>query len=168
MPRQFLVAVAAALLFLSPWAGSSDEDATGPVFVKVYAGKSPPSWNQFRKLVRRNLKRKEVLPDSTEIPCEIGKYYALGVIASDPGKHFLSFETTAIFRDLNNYDAPRRSHREHTLTREEFGTRRFAFKIRQGSVDHDMTLVVHIDNQVYVRHKFEIRGCENDGSNDTA
>lgn len=160
MNRKLSTLLAVTLLMATHYAAAAGEDETGPVFVKVFAGESPASWNRFRKLVRRNLKRKETLPDTTEIPCEIGKYYALGVIASDPGKHFLSFETTAIFRDLDNYNAARRSHREHTLTRDEYGTRRFSFKIRSGSVDHDMTLVVHIGKQVYVRHKFEIRGCE--------
>lgn len=164
MIRRIAICLTAAFLLAGPLTASTEESASGPLFVKVFAGESPATWNQFRKIVRRNLKRKEALPDRTEIPCEVGKYYALGVVASDPGKHFLSFETTAIFRDLNNYDAPRRSHREHTLTRDEFGTRRFAFKIRQDSIDYDMTLVVHIGNQVYLRHKFEIRGCENDES----
>lgn len=158
MLRLSMPLVATLLLVLADF-GLAAEPESGPIFVKVFAGESPASWNKFRRIVRRNLKRKEVLPDVTNLPCEYGKYYALGVLASDPGKHFLSFETTAIFRDLNNYDAPRRSHREHTLTREEFGTRRLAFKIRSGSVDYDMTLVVHIGKQVYLRHKFQIRGC---------
>lgn len=156
--------VVASLLLAVSHAEQQDADDE-PVFVKVFAGLSPASWGDFRRSVRKNLKRKEALPDSTEIPCEPGRYYALGAIATHPRRQMLFFETTAIFRDLNNYDAPRKSHREHTLKKEEFGTRRFSFKIRNDAVDHDMTLVVHIGNTVYLRHKFLIRGCET-GSGD--
>ncbi len=134
-------------------------DPEPPVFVKVFAGVSPASWGDFRREVRRNLKRKATIPERTEIACEVGRWYALGVIATQPGVQMMFFETTAIFRDLDNYDVPRHSHREHTLKKEQFGTRRFAFKIREGAVDHDATVVVHVGKQVYVRHTFEIRGC---------
>jgi len=149
-----------AVLMLSVTHAQQNDASDQPLFVKVFAGISPSSWGDFRRQVRKNLKRKEALPESTKIPCETGRYYALGAIASHPGRQMLSFETTAIFRDLDNYEAPRTSHREYTLRKEEFGTRRFSFKIRKDAVDHDMTLVVHIGKTVYLRHKFEIRGCQ--------
>lgn len=149
-----------ALLALAGSIAAEDDPGSEPLFVKVFAGVSPSSWNKFLRTVGKNLKRKEPIPDSTEISCKPGTYYALGAIVTQPGRQMLFFETTAIFRDLNNYEAARTSQREHTLRKEEFGTRRFSFKIREDAVDHDMTLIVHIDNTIYLRHKFLIRGCK--------
>ncbi len=154
-----MLATCLAMLFLA--LPSVADDARSPLFIKVFAGESLTSRRDFNKAVRRNLKAKAEIPDSSIIPCEAGKYYGLGVIVSAPGKQFLSFETTAIWRDLDNYDKPRRSAREHTLKKDEYGTRRFFFKIRNKSVDHDMTFIAHIGKQVYLRHKFHIRGCKN-------
>ncbi len=154
--RLLLIGALISLTFAVSAEGDLEE---GPLFVKVFAGLSPTSWGSFRRAVTKNLKSKAAIPDSSEIPCDVGRWYALGVIASQPGRQMLFFETTAIFRDLDNYDTPRRSHREHTLNKKEYGTRRFSFKIREGSVDHDTTIVVHIGKKVYLRHKFQIRGC---------
>lgn len=135
------------------------EEETGPLFVKVFAGMSLNSRRDFNKVVRKNLKTKKQIEDVTVIPCDVGDYYGLGVIVSAPGKQFLSFQSTVIWRDLENYDVPRRSSREHTLRKNEYGTRRFFFEIRANAVDHDMTMILHINEQVFLRHKFEIRGC---------
>ena len=158
-----LVSTLVMSLALSFGAKAATEEQ-GPLFVKVFAGQSLNSRREFNTAVRKNLKAKIAIPDGTIIPCEIGKYYGLGVIVTAPGKQTFSFETTAIWRDLDDYDAPRRSQRDHTLRKNDFGTQRFFFKIRSGSVDHDMTFVAHIGNQVYLRHKFHIRGCDKPSS----
>lgn len=134
-------------------------DDSGPLFVKVYAGKGFRKLRDFDRAVSRNLKKRAEIPDATQIDCEPGERYGLGVIVSVPGKQFVAFETTAIWRDLDDYDAPRRSHREHALNKKEFGTRRFFFKMRDGDRDHDMTFVIHDGNRVFLRHRFLIRGC---------
>lgn len=135
------------------------DDETGPIFVKVYAGVAANSYREFERKVRKNMKDKVSIEDSTVIPCKVGSYYGLGVIISAPGKQFFSFETTAIWRDLNNYDEPRRYNRTYSLRKSEYGTRRFFYEVRANSVDHDMTFIMHIGQQVFARHKFQIRGC---------
>lgn len=146
------------LTFTATSAHAREEAA--PLFVKVFAGKSLSSRRDFSKAVRRNLKSKTEIENVTVIPCDVGDYYGLGVVVSAPGKQYMNFETTAIWRDLDNYDVPRRSNRAHSLRKTEFGTRRFFFEIRAGSVDHDMTFIIHDGGTVYLRHKFEIRGCD--------
>ena len=136
------------------------EDETGPLFVKVFAGKSANSYREFKRAVRKNLKAKKAIEDVTTIACDIGKYYGLGVIVTAPGKQFLNFESTATWRDLDDYEKPRRFHREYSLRKPDFGTQRFFYEVRADSVDHDMIFVIHIGQQVYLRHKFEIRGCD--------
>lgn len=148
-----------ALLFVSHPSLSQADDETGPIFVKVFAGMSANSRREFDRQVRSNLKNKVAIEDTSVIPCETGAYYGLGVIVSAPGKQFFSFDTTAIWRDLDNYNEPRRYHKEHSLRKKAYGTRRFFYQIRSNSVDHDMIFVMHIGQQVYLRHKFEIRGC---------
>ncbi len=157
--RLSLLTLVACLIW--PPAAYSD-DAQEPLFVKVFAGESLSSVRLFNKAVSRNLKNKVLIPDETTIHCKAGQRYGLGVIVSAPGKQTFSFETTAIWRDLNTESPPRTSTREHTLRKNQYGTRRFFFTVRDDSVEHDMTFVAHIGQRVFLRHKFLIRGCKTD------
>ncbi len=151
----------ATLVFVFATRISAEE--AGPLFVKVYAGPALNTAREFHKAVQHNLKKKVDIPDETLVACEPGNRYGLGVIVSAPGKQTFSFETTAIWRDSDPDKPPRRSSREHTLRKNQYGTRRFFFTIRENGVDHDMTFIAHVGKQVFLRHKFLIRGCPDAG-----
>jgi len=131
--------------------------------LKVYAG----SFSQdikLRRLARKNVRNGVIVPDFTIIECTKRVWFGVAFYISPHQANTVSFQRTWYYPHYR--DSTGANHHTHsTIYRktvmQTHGLKKLGWHLdRDEMVDGDITLLLHNDNYVFLRHVFRIRGCK--------
>ncbi len=171
MPRTLLV-----LLVLFAANSSPAEAKSHFQLWKVYAGKT--DFDYYRRpgepLVRegsevgrqasRNAYNNVVLKNTTNLVCERGMQFGVGFYIKPQHSNFVSFDRVWYYPHLEGIrgsDRETKSVVHRKSPRERYGLRFLVLRLKdEDLIDGSITLLLQNDEHVFLRHTFEIRGCD--------
>jgi hypothetical protein len=120
----------------------------------------------IRVKARSNIDDGVVLPDKTPIASESGVQFGVGYYVRPQHTNFVSFDLTWLYPHLKQYKGA--DHHTEPVVHRKTPSDQWPLKLHvwdltsEDLIDGDLVLSLHNEEHLFLRHIFEIRGCNSE------